>query len=222
MRRFLLAFLATPTRSFVPRSLLSVATGSSMSKRSLAAEASSQPQQASLSSFFQNPKRTKVNESEAASSSQIIYCDLDGVLVDFDAGVKQLFPKSSSVDEIPPKILWPKLAKTPHFYRTLPWMPDGTQLWKALLKQQQHESNDKQDTTTTNNTQIRILTGCPMFAAAAADKYEWCRRELGVACVHIPTTGPQNQRRSVLRESNKIQVITTRSKEKHLQSGKGM
>jgi hypothetical protein len=195
-----------------------------MSKRS-SSEATKQ--QASLSSFFQpSKKRTKVTAASTATSSDatssrkyIIYCDLDGVLVDFDAGVKKLFPNSPSVEDIPSKVLWPKLAKTPQFYQHLPWMSDGQHLWKSLMHMKQHCKDNASDTPT---IQLRILTGCPMFASAATDKYQWCRRELGLDTVHIPKTGPKAQQRDVLKQChNKIQVVTCRSKEKHLQSGLG-
>jgi hypothetical protein len=192
-----------------------------MSKRSLPEKTK---QQASLSSFFQPSKRTKVNldsNEESNNNKYIIYCDLDGVLVDFEAGVQKLFPNhKESINDIPSKVLWPVLAKATGFYRSLPWMPDGKLLWKTIL----HISkvlSDKGDGAKLPCIQIRILTGCPMFNAAAHDKYQWCRRELKVETLHIPKTGPKNQQREPLKECyQKVQVITCRSKEKMLLSGK--
>jgi hypothetical protein len=64
---------------------------------------------------------TKENEIIKKKRNMAIFCDLDGVLVDFEAGVQALFKKKKTA-EISPKVLWTKLATTPDFYNTLPWM----------------------------------------------------------------------------------------------------
>ena len=50
-------------------------------------------QQSSLSGFFASskPDTSTTAESSPSKSEYKIFCDLDGVLVDFDAGVKKLF-----------------------------------------------------------------------------------------------------------------------------------
>ncbi|GKY92095.1 hypothetical protein MPSEU_000180900 [Mayamaea pseudoterrestris] len=102
-------------------------------------------------------------------------------------------------------------------------MSDGKQLWKTLLQtiQKPVEKEETKASSFQSTMQLRILTGCPMFHAAAHDKYQWCTRELGFATLHIPKTGPKHQQRDPLKQClNKIQIVTCRSKEKHLQSGR--
>ena len=60
----------------------------------------------------------KVKEQEKIQLQ--LFCDLDGVLVDFNAGVKSIFRKKP--EEISPKFLWPRLRTTNRFYADLPWM----------------------------------------------------------------------------------------------------
>jgi hypothetical protein len=90
-----------------------------------------------------------------------IYCDLDGVLADFDRKVLELSGKTAKeLDE--QKRLWPLVAKHKDFFGSLDWMPDGKELWNAILP--------------LNPT---ILTGMPMGNWAKDQKLRWCTRELG-------------------------------------------
>jgi hypothetical protein len=173
---------------FYPRSFAAVVI---MSKRP-ATSSNNNKQQKSMTSFFQasSPKRSKLSAAAAsgdiqkASNNTIIYVDLDGVLVDFDAGLRKLFPNQATED-VPSKLLWPTLARTQGFFRTLPWTSDGQHLWQALLLASSQQQQQQQDNK--NMIQLRILTGCPTFAAAALDKYAWCQRHLqGLPTVHIP------------------------------------
>lgn len=114
--------------------------------------------QQSLSGFFaSNSKKTNedVKSSEeissdapsTTSSGYKVFCDLDGVLVDFDSGVKKLF-NGRAPDELPNQgMMWGSIHKASEFYAKLPWMKDGKFLWEELK----------------NNlsTPPDILTGCP-------------------------------------------------------------
>lgn len=90
----------------------------------------------------------------------MLFVDLDGVLVDFDRGVKELTGKFPG--ELPPKVMWPRLAKSRNFYDSLHWMPDGKDLWNEVKE-----------------LHPIILTGLPMGNWAEAQKRSWCARELG-------------------------------------------
>lgn len=91
----------------------------------------------------------------------IIFCDLDGVLADFEQGVKSLFKKNP--EELEPHLMWNIINKSDNFFETLPWMPKGRELWSQIS--QYHPI---------------ILTGIPMGKNSAVEqKIRWCQRELG-------------------------------------------
>lgn len=49
----------------------------------------------------------------------IIYCELEGIFMDFEFGVRSLFKRKSN--EVSPKLLWKKLSSISNFYENLPW-----------------------------------------------------------------------------------------------------
>lgn len=88
-----------------------------------------------------------------------IYCDLDGVLVDFAHGIQKIFDRAP--EEIPKPTMWEGVTSVDSFYENLPWTCDGKQLWRAI----QPLSPD-------------ILTGVPCYVNSRREKVNWCRREL--------------------------------------------
>lgn len=95
------------------------------------------------------------------STKHIIFCDLDGVLADFEQGVRNKFNKN--VDEIKPTLMWCVINKSKTFFETLPWMEKGRELWSRI---EQYNPI--------------ILTGVPPHSATAVEqKIKWCQRELG-------------------------------------------
>jgi hypothetical protein len=90
-----------------------------------------------------------------------LFIDLDGVLADFDQGVRRVTGKEPA--EIEPRKMWPVLARTPGFYDRLNWMSDGRELWDAVKA-----------------FEPAVLTGLPMGKWAEPQKRSWCGRELGV------------------------------------------
>ena len=91
-----------------------------------------------------------------------IHCDLDGVLVDFEAGVRKICKRSTN--ELDKTTMWNLIAKkSPNFFANLPWMPGGQQLWNEIKK--------------LNPT---ILTGVPDLEGSCQDKFHWCRKNLGM------------------------------------------
>ena len=89
-----------------------------------------------------------------------LFLDLDGVLVDFEKGVR--FHTGLSPDEQTPRQMWSVLARAKNFYVNLNWMEDGKKLWGN-----------------TKSFNPVILTGLPLGTWAEPQKREWCRRELG-------------------------------------------
>lgn len=89
-----------------------------------------------------------------------LFVDLDGVLADFDEGVRRITGKEPA--ELHPRSMWPAIAKTKGFYDGLNWMSDGRDLWAAV-----------------KDYNPAILTGLPMGKWAEPQKRSWCKRELG-------------------------------------------
>lgn len=94
------------------------------------------------------------------NSAPILYCDLDGVLADFDGAVVKRLGKKP--DQLSSGVMWGTLRKTPGFYENLEWREEGRQLWDAIKKYNPI-----------------ILTGCPRGGWAEQQKRNWCARELG-------------------------------------------
>ena len=74
----------------------------------------------------------------------VIYCDMDGVLCDFDQGYKDLTGESTDEANAKGKSYFWKLFKESvgknekDFWATLPWQPGGKELWNYI---QQYSPN---------------------------------------------------------------------------------
>ena len=99
-----------------------------------------------------------------------IYIDMDGVLVDFDRGVKELLnlnpePQEGASDEYT-KSLWEKARQYPNFYYKLQPIENMIELVNDLIA----KYGDK----------VEILTGIPRkergVETAAQDKIDWIRK----------------------------------------------
>ena len=75
-----------------------------------------------------------------------IYCDLDGVLADFNGGVEDLLGLQPEVfkSRNGAKAFWKCLREADDFFARLPWTRDGELLWKFLAPRRPY-----------------ILSGCP-------------------------------------------------------------
>jgi hypothetical protein len=135
----------------------------SKSKSSASSSSSSSDRHPSHSS-----SSTELNGAFADAMSDVrfkIFCDLDGVLVDFDHGIRQLM--GCRPEECIKGTMWGKVARAKNFYGQLEWTADGKRLWNAIRPL-------KPD----------ILTGVPKPKKHCTDKFEWCRRELGLDELH--------------------------------------
>lgn len=153
-----------------------------------------------VSSMFQS--RTSLSNNPRPFR---IFCDLDGVLCDFDAGVRSL-SRGIAADDLPTGYMWSLIGRSDRFYERLPWTPDGRTLWEAI----QH-------------LQPNILTGVSMGKTCSAEKAVWCRRELGVATNHVCKAAQRSRHEIVKGEFKEdvVNVITCWSKNKHFESGHG-
>lgn len=93
-----------------------------------------------------------------------LFCDLDGVLADFDAHADALFGVERR--GWPPGQFWKAVSKHGEFFSTMPWMPSGRRLWARF-------------------SGATILTALPRtdMEKVERQKREWCARELGP---HVP------------------------------------
>ena len=100
------------------------------------------------------------------SATRQLYLDCDGVLADFDAGVRELLGigPQEFMDRRGKGTFWKKLAAAPDFYARLPLMPDARELFDAV-----------------KHLDPVILTGLPLGKWAAPQKVRW-------AAEHFPGT----------------------------------
>jgi hypothetical protein len=96
-------------------------------------------------------------------TEQKIFCDLDGVLADFDAGMAKICKKSVGwVQSIDQQLIWQMLNKHPGIFEELPVMPEANYLWSSLLPYKPV-----------------ILSGCPRSKVSKVAKINWCKKYLG-------------------------------------------
>lgn len=103
----------------------------------------------------------------------ILFCDLDGVLADFEQGVFNIFHKYP--EQIAPNLLWSTINKSKDFFETLPWTPEGKMFWEEI---KQYDPI--------------ILTGVPRSIYAEEQKRKWCARELGPD-IHVITCSTKDK-----------------------------
>jgi hypothetical protein len=71
-------------------------------------------------------------EADASKGDYKIYCDMDGVLVDFEKGYKDLTGVEASYSTNPEEFWEPITRAGAAFWIKLQWMPDGKQLWEYI------------------------------------------------------------------------------------------
>lgn len=112
-------------------------------------------------------------------TDRIVFCDLDGVLSDFETGVQQQLRCPANSPQI-----WPRIFCSQRFFLDLPWTKEGRVLWESIRR-----------------WDPIVLTGVPNNnAKLCAQKREWCARELGED-VHVITCKTADKPKYSLRNS---------------------
>lgn len=109
-------------------------------------------------------QQTELDSVEA----QQLCCYLEGLLADFDGGVKKLFGRYPS--EVSPKSLWSTLRLKENFFADLAWMEGGRDVWTAVKPYQP----------------IILSYSPPSMSDFTAQKSAWCLRELGSDVRFLP------------------------------------
>mmetsp|Transcript_69276 Transcript_69276/g.109418 ORF Transcript_69276/g.109418 Transcript_69276/m.109418 type:complete len:623 (+) Transcript_69276:82-1950(+) len=145
----------------------------------------------------------RLRQEGFAEDEALVFVDLDGTLVDFEKGVSLLGAKMKDTNK-----MWDAISEAPRFWRTLPWLHDGYELWANLQK-----------------FKPVILTGLPsgeqqggasLRKRAEDQKRAWCRDHLGpdvlVLCVDArekhTLSGP---RRILVDDSERLREAWERS-----------
>ncbi len=126
-----------------------------------------------------------------------LYCDLDGVLADFESGVQKVTGVPPNQQQ--PSKMWRKILGQSKFFFHLDFMPGADEMWAEICKLMQRLYGDNAFEN------LKILTGLPMKCKNQVhkDKRNWCAKNL------FPIAGSH------------IDVITCQSKNKHEYSAPG-
>ena len=91
-----------------------------------------------------------------------IFCDMDGVIVDFERGYYELTGKHTSQVLDGSNEFWKPLEdEGALFWATLPWMSDGKQLWDYIKKYKPY-----------------ILTAPSLDSSSRVGKEAWCKMHI--------------------------------------------
>lgn len=103
--------------------------------------------------------------------SQKIFCDLDGVLADFNTGLSIKCKKSlSQIKSIDQELVWKIMNKYPDIFADLPLMNEANYLWSSILPYKPV-----------------ILSGCPRSRISKEAKVKWCEKNLGSNYLQVKT-----------------------------------
>lgn len=117
-----------------------------------------------METSFNNRKLIKMKRTHKVLNKLKVFCDLDGVLVDFQKGVMDVTGRGP--DDIPVKKMWDKILAHDGFFEKLSWTSYGQSMWNSIL-------NISEKTPT-------ILTGLPFMCKkrVSSDKIKWCKSNL--------------------------------------------
>ena len=111
----------------------------------------------------------------AAPRPGTLFLDLDGVLADFDRGVREVTGRRT--EDLPLDEMWAALERAPGFFETLAFLHDAEALWRFCAP---HRPT--------------ILTGLPRGSWAPEQKRRWVARMLGAEVPVITCLSHQKPR----------------------------
>lgn len=114
---------------------------------------------------FETHKLIKLKRKTKLDTNFKIFCDLDGVLVDFERGIFELTGKP--IENQTTSKMWQRVANCPNFFERLEFTTYGKQMWE--------------DINIICNSVPIILTGIPSSTKRRYDieKQNWCHTNLG-------------------------------------------
>jgi FMN phosphatase YigB (HAD superfamily) len=128
-------------------------------------------------------------EAEATTPQYKIYCDMDGVLVDFDEGYKALTGKPTHhVDVQNKNEFWSTFKQgladnkisEKDYWANLNWMPDGQELWNKISSLKptllSAPSRDPQSRWGKRIWVKKNIPGTPLILAAAEAKKNYAKK----------------------------------------------
>lgn len=114
---------------------------------------------------FLTQKLIKMKHRHTTISKYKIFCDLDGVLVDFEKGVVDVTGRGTHEQTVTK--MWNRILTFPKFFEQLNWTSYGRGLWESILN--------------ISNSTPTILTGLPYSCKKKVhnEKRIWCQKHLG-------------------------------------------
>jgi hypothetical protein len=98
--------------------------------------------------------------AKGINTKNLLFCELDGVLSDFEKGVENTFNKN--ICELTQQKLWNSINKSSTFFESLPWTSKGKELWEEIK----------------DYHPIIFTRVPPDYSNITEQKIRWCQREL--------------------------------------------
>lgn len=118
-----------------------------------------------LTQSFSERKMIKLKRKTVLESNHKVFCDLDGVLVDFDKGILDLTGKPIHMQAS--SKMWQRVGNCPNFFEKLDFTSYGKKMWESIVE-------------ITGSNPV-ILTGIPSSSNKRyeVEKKNWCSNNLG-------------------------------------------